>query len=101
MDEIKYHPLINDGSSPDMVPMFFTTDESAVSTKFYLTEFVSHYYRFCSKDAVSNDDAAEYQIHCPYCGKVMKAISSPTDTHKQSLYTCCDCGGKTHLQEDF
>ena len=48
MDEIKYHPLINDGSSPDMVPMFFTTDESAISTKFYLTEFVSHYYRFCS-----------------------------------------------------
>ena len=101
MDEIKYHPLINDGSSPDMVPMFFTTNESAVSTKLYLTEFVSHYYRFCSKDAVSNETAAEYPIQCPYCGKVMKAISSSADTHKHSLYTCCDCGGKTHLQEEI
>ena len=99
LEDIKYHPLIYDGSSPDVIPLFFTTDKSAVTTRLYLTEFVSHYYRFCSKDAVSNEAAAEYQIHCPCCGKVMRAISAPIDAHKHSLYACC--GRKNNLQEEF
>lgn len=100
MDEIKYHPLINDGSSPDMIPIFFTLDKNTVATKFYLTECVSHYFRLCSKEAVSNDVTSKYSIHCPYCGKVMKAISSPTDTHKHAIYVCSECS-KKESKEDF
>lgn len=93
MELIKYHPLINDGGA-DMIPMFIATDITAVAgNKFYLEEIIPRYYRFCSKDAVFNDKASEYHIHCPYCGKIMTAIASPTDLHKHSLYVCRECNG--------
>lgn len=91
MEEIKYHPLINGSRSRDMIPMFFTLDKNNVATKFYLMECVSHYFRLCSKESVNNEDINKYDIHCPYCGKVMKAISTPTNTYKHSLYVCNDC----------
>ena len=92
MDEIKYHPLINDGSSPDMVPMFFTTDESAISTKFNLTEFVSHYYRFCSKDAVSNEQLAQLRTQ-PYPVINPRAQEAMLAQIEQARMSCDSVGG--------
>lgn len=67
MEYIKYHPLVNDGGA-DMVPMFFTTDSTAIAkNKFYLEEIIPQYYRFCSKDAMFQDKAETYRMHCPYC----------------------------------
>ena len=103
MEDIKYHPLINDGS-PDLVPMFVTTDKAAVANnKFYLEEIIPHYYRFISKDKIFNADAAKYEIHCPYCGKVMHLVASPTDLNKHALYACKDCSRKlnTNFKEEI
>ena len=95
MEDIKYHPLIGDGSSPELIPMFMTEEKPpAANHKFYLEEIIPHYYRFCSSDAISNDKAEKYEIHCPYCGKVMAAIASPSNTHKHALYACPACGHK-------
>ena len=98
MEEIKYHPLINDGG-PDMVPMFVGKDKAAMeNSKFYLEEIIPYYYRFISKDKVFNADAAKYDIHCPYCGKVMDLVMSPIDLHKHALYACKDCNHKPNHQ---
>ena len=94
MEDIKYHPLINDGSK-DMIPMFVSKEKSDMAGhRFYLEEIIPHYYRFCSKNPLSKEKAADYQIHCPYCGKIMHPVASAMDSHKHSLYVCEACSRK-------
>lgn len=92
MNEVKYHPLINDSETTDMIPMFSAISEKDVTTKFYLAEYVPSYYRLMSKEAVSRKMA--YRLHCPCCGKVMKEVSASDGKYKHSLYTCKNCRRK-------
>lgn len=95
MNVIRYHPLITDGASPDMVPLFVTTDRNGVANNdFYLEEIVPRRYRLCSKENVTDAEATSFEIHCPVCGSVMRAVTAPSDTHRHSLYACGKCNRK-------
>ena len=101
MESIRYHPLVcNDDDGIEQVPLFFTEDRQAVSDRhdLFLEEIVPRYYRLCAKHPHTAADEAKYRIHCPLCGRTMKAISRPIDEHKLSLYCCEDCSGKENEQ---
>lgn len=94
MDEIKYHPLVDgDSSGNKKIPMFFTKDQKAVrnTSGEYLEEMIPDYYMLFSVKGTPAKTAKAYNIHCPVCGSVMKAISSATDEHRLSLYCCPKC----------
>ena len=101
MESIRYHPLVcNDDDGIEQVPLFFTEDRRAVSDRhdLYLEEIVPRYYRLCAKHPHTAADEVKYHIHCPLCGRTMKAISRPIDEHKLSLYCCENCSGKENEQ---
>ena len=101
MESIRYHPLIsNDDEGIEQVPLFFTEDRQAVSDRhdLFLEEIVPLYYRLCAKHPHTAADEVKYRIHCPLCGRAMKAISRNIDEHKLSLYCCENCSGKENEQ---
>lgn len=94
MEEVKYHPLIdNDASGKEKVPMFCSTDVDTIRThhNFYLEEIVTDYYRLVSNNSHNKSRALSYNIHCPSCGTMLVRISEPLNEHKLCLYTCNKC----------
>lgn len=94
MVQCQYHPLI--GCEDDFVPMFRCPDERSAKDnfKFYLRMTTPGFYRLCSVKGIHGAADCSYMIHCPYCGKIMRAVAAPTDDHVRGLYTCDNCQSK-------
>ncbi len=85
MYEPMYYPLIDmDTSGNEKTAMIGTNHEATVKNRGipYLSEIVAHTFR---AHGVSKDQ----NIHCPYCGNVLKAITNETTN---ALYICKKCG---------
>ena len=94
MSDIKYHPLINaDTHGTEKNPMFCVTDEELVKRrhKLYLEELVPRVYRLCSTQDLTAEEASAFIIHCPLCGRDMKAVSGSVDGKRHALYECPSC----------
>ena len=90
----RYHPLLDcETDETEMVPLFFSTDKASVCDKhpMYLEETIPGYYRLCSVKGILPKRSKAYTIHCPACGKAMKAVTAPRDKHSLWLYHCPSC----------
>ena len=71
MQMIRYHPLIDgDTDGLEKVPMFLSTDKETVrqNSRMYLSEIISNYYRFYSKEPMSQNDANKFGLYtCDRC----------------------------------
>ena len=90
MEEILYYPLVDMGTDgTDKQPMFPAKDPSSVaeSHALWLKEIVPHHFRLGANEAPTVDAVKAFRVHCPRCGKVMKAVSGGP----LPLYVCDVC----------
>lgn len=52
---------------------------------------LNHRYRLHSKQAHSMEDYLAYDILCPKCNRVLKAIGRPINYNNLGLYACSFC----------
>ena len=91
MTEIRYYPLINcDTEGTEKMAMFPTTDSETIvaQSRMWLEEMVPNYFRLYTRSGFSTNGIT---IHCPRCGKALRAISGPINETKQGLYVCGNC----------
>ena len=91
MTEIRYYPLIDcDTEGTEKVAMFPTLDSATVMAqcKMWLEEMVPNYFRLYTRSGISTNGIT---LHCPRCGKALRAISEPINETKQGLYICSNC----------
>ena len=94
MTEIRYYPLVDcDTEGTEKVAMFPTLDSATVITqsKMWLEEMVPNYFRLYTRSGISTNGIT---LHCPRCGKALRAISEPINETKQGLYICGNCTNK-------
>ncbi len=80
-----YYPLIDmDSSGMEKTAMIGTKNEDTVKQQGipYLSEIIAHTFR-------ANGVTTSQNIHCPYCGHVLSAITNETNN---ALYICRKCG---------
>ena len=94
MESIRYYPLLDcETNGMEMMPLFFSIDQAAVSDhhNLYLEEIIPRYYRLCSVKGLLIRNGKPYTIHCPQCGKAMKAVTTARDKHRLWIYHCREC----------
>lgn len=94
MTEILYYPVVDmstDGA--DKQSMLPTTDADSVRThyRFWMEEFVPHYFRLRASEEHSPKEIAGFRIRCPYCGDMLSPISAMTRGTRFFLYACNHC----------
>ena len=96
MEELRYYPLISmDTDGREKQPMFPTTDRAAVTraNKLWLTEMIPNYFRLCSAEKLNYKKVAAFRVHCPKCGKPLKALTTIARNASLPLYACNACLG--------
>lgn len=94
MESIRYYPLLDcETNGMEMMPLFFSIDQAAVSDhhNLYLEEIIPRYYRLHSVKGLLARNGKPYTIHCPLCGKAMQTITAARDKHRLWIYHCPEC----------
>ncbi len=93
MEEIKYHPLVDtDTNGSVKVPMFMSCRKSDMEKhRLYLEEIIPYSFRLCSVEPMVANETENISVHCPYCGKNLKAITGSRNGNRHQLFVCKNC----------
>ena len=95
MTNIRYYPLVDcDTEGMEKVAMFPALDSHTImaQSNLWLEEIIPNYFRLRCHSGHAPQNA--FTIHCPRCGKALRAISEPINETKQGLYICSNCTDK-------
>ena len=93
MEDIKYYPLVDmDTDGKAKVPMFMSLNEKDMERhRLWLEEIIPGSFRLCSSAARPGSEFEDMEIHCPSCGRPLKALSEQRDGNVHALYICTNC----------